>query len=325
MAGARVQALGGANVRGVRRGGLLLRAVRWAVAEHRRRPADLLHGLWADEAGAVAVAAGRLLGVPAVVSLMGGELAALHDIGYGGRLSRLGRRLQPLTLRGAAAVTVGSTSLERLAAPYVPAGRLARLPLGVDTELFRPAPGARAPLEGGVRLLYPASLTPVKGHLTLLRALAVVAGRLPDVHLHLVGDGPLRSELAREAEALGVGRCVTFHDAVPHDRLPGYYRAADLVVCSSRYESQGMVALEAAACGCPVVGTAVGILPELPGASVVPVGDVPALAEAIIFSVSDRAALAERGRTSLKAVRAELRLERTVDRLWALYRQVLDA
>jgi glycosyltransferase involved in cell wall biosynthesis len=328
VAGASVHALGGANARGLRRAQLLLRALRWTVAEHRRRPADLLHGLWADEAGAVAVAAGRLLGVPAIVSLMGGELVALSDIGYGGRLSRLGRRLVPRALRHATRVTVGSASLHRLAAPHVPAGRLARLPLGVDTALFRPGPppARSVPLtEGAVRLLSVASLTPVKDQAMLLRALARVAGRVPDVHLHLVGAGPLRSGLIREAEALGVAPRVTFHGAVPYDRLPDYYRAADLLVLSSRYESQAMVAVEAAACGCPVVGTSVGVLPELPGAGVVPVGDGAALAEAIIAAVSDRGTLAARGQAGLEAVRAAFGLEGAVDRLCALYRELVDA
>ena len=211
----------------------------------------MLHGLWADEAGAVAVAAARLLRVPSVVSLMGGELVAFPDIGYGGRLSRLGRRLLPRTLRGASRVTVGSESLRRLAAQHVPRERLARLPLGVDTSLFRPGPplpGGGPLFQGAVRLLCVASLTPVKDHATLLRALARVARDVPDVHLHLVGDGQLRSELGQQAEELGVAPRVTFHGAVPHDRLPDCYRAADLLVCSSRYESQAMVGLEAAAC-----------------------------------------------------------------------------
>jgi glycosyltransferase involved in cell wall biosynthesis len=116
---------------------------------------------------------------------------------------------------------------------------------------------------------------------------------------------------------------VTFHGAIPHDRLPDYYRAADLLVVSSRYESQGMVALEAAACGCPVMGTAVGLLPELPGVYVVPVGDAGALARAIVAALSDRGALAGRADASLEAVRAGFRLEQTVDDLCGLYRQVL--
>jgi glycosyltransferase involved in cell wall biosynthesis len=165
------------------------------------------------------------------------------------------------------------------------------------------------------------SLTPVKDHATLLDALA----RVPDAELHLVGDGPLRSALSRKAAELGLSARVTFHGSVPHDRLPEHYRAADLLVVSSRYESQAMVALEAAACGCPVVGTAVGVLPELPGAAVVPVGDADALTDAIVAAVSDPAALAARARASLSAVRAEFTLERRVDDLCELYEQVLVA
>lgn len=325
VAGTTVHALGGANARGRRRAHLLARALGWTIAEHRRSPVDLLHGLWADEAGAVAVACGRLLRVPALVSLMGGELAALGDIGYGGQLGRLGRRVLPHTLRHAARVTVGSASLHRLAAPHVAPDRVVRLPLGVDTRLFRPGTARAEPLrEGAVRLLSVASLTPVKDHATLLHALVRVVAHVPTIHLHLLGDGPLRTDLSRQAEALGVAGHLTFHGAVSHERLPDYYRAADLLVLSSRYESQAMTALEGAACACPVVGTSVGVLPELPGALVVPVGDAAALAETIVASVSDPGTLAARGRASFEAVRAEFPLERTVDRLCALYRRVLD-
>jgi glycosyltransferase involved in cell wall biosynthesis len=281
--GVRVHALGGANVRGARRVALLLRAIRWA----RGRPADVVHGLFADEAGAVAVATG----VRAVVSVLGGELVALEDIGYGGLRSRIGRRLLPVTLHRADRVTAGSAAVERLVAPYAEAERL---PLGVDTGLFRPE-GPRAPIDG---LLCVASLTPVKGHDALLRALAVV----PGAHLHLVGDGPLRGELERAAKGLAV----TFHGHVAHQRLPEYYRAADLLVVPSRYESQCMVALEALACGCPVAGTEVGLLPELPGVTVVPAA---------------RLADAMRGPGSA-SLPDEYRLERTVERILELYREV---
>jgi glycosyltransferase involved in cell wall biosynthesis len=327
-AGASVHALGGANVRGVRRASLLLSALRWVLAEHRRRPIDLLHGLWADEGGAVAVAAARLLRVPAVVSLMGGELLALRDIGYGAGLSRLGRRLVSASVRNSARVTVGSSQLERLAAPRVPAARLVLLPLGVDATLFHPDGRATGPAllqSGEVRLLSVGSLTAVKDQATLLAAFEIVVGRIPGAHLHVVGDGPLRRELELRAEALGVTPRVSFHGAVAHDRLPALYRAADVLVVSSRYESQCMSALEAAACGCAVVGTAVGMLPDLPGASVVSVGKSAALAEAVIAAVSEPEALASRARANLEAVHAEFALERMVDRLCSLYHEVLAA
>src|SRR5262245_50711825 len=107
---ATVHAFGGALVGGAGRAALLGRALAEISAQARRRPFDVLHGLWADEPGFLAVAAGRLLGTPAVVSLLGGELIAMPDIGYGGELSRINRWLIRPARRGAARVTAGAGS-----------------------------------------------------------------------------------------------------------------------------------------------------------------------------------------------------------------------
>jgi len=87
--------------------------------------------------------------------------------------------------------------------------------------------------------------------------------------------------------------------------------------------SMVLVALEAAACGCPVVGTAVGVLPELPGSRTVPVGDATALAGAIEAALSDRDSLVVGAQAGLEAVRRRFGLEPAVDLLCSLYRQVL--
>jgi glycosyltransferase involved in cell wall biosynthesis len=299
-----------------------------------------MHGLWADEPGFVAVTAGRLLGVPAVVSLLGGELVGLRDIDYGGQLSRANRLLTAQALRRAARVTAGSQSLRALARAWVDPARLVTQPLGVDTTLFTPAPpssSCAAPLASpsGFALLHVASLAPVKDQAVLLRALAVVASETPEVHLHIVGDGPLRAALAAQAEALGLAAHVTFHGAIAHERLPDFYRAADLFVLSSRYESQSMVALEAGACGCPVVGTAVGLLPELlaqpagaddralAGENIVPIGDPAALAQAIVRLVRQPTERIEAGRTLQHRVAADYSLTNSTQRLLTLYAALL--
>lgn len=134
--GATVHALGGATAGGLRRLPLLARALAAIARQHRRAPFDVLHGLWADEPGFLAVLAGRLLGAPTVVSLLGGELVGFADIDYGGQLSRVNRWLTGQALRRAQRVTVGSATLHALAAGLVNADRLATLPLGVDTALF---------------------------------------------------------------------------------------------------------------------------------------------------------------------------------------------
>ncbi|MGH2542384.1 MAG: glycosyltransferase, partial [Ardenticatenaceae bacterium] len=254
--GATVYSFGGAEVAGVRRIPLLVRALWGIMREGRHSRFDIIHGLWADEPGLLAVLAGRLLGVPALVSLLGGELEQMAEINYGHQLSRAGRRMIAFSLQRAACVTVGSRHLLQRALAYVQPERLVEMPLGVATTCFYPGPSTEAtPLQGEIKLLHVASLVPVKDQAVLLRALAGVIVKQPGVHLHIVGSGPLRVELERLATDLGVAARVTFHGEVGHERLPGYYRAADLFVLSSRYESQGMVALEAAACGLPIIGT----------------------------------------------------------------------
>jgi glycosyltransferase involved in cell wall biosynthesis len=279
--GATVHAFGGGKAAGARRAPLLAAVLAAIAREARRAPFDLFHALWADEAGFVAVTAGRLLDTPVVVSLMGGELVGMPGIGYGHQLSRAGRWMIKRALRGADSITVGSTFLYHLAIPHVARERLEVMPLGVDTSLFKPSSRGRP--SGSQAILHVASLSPVKNHDLLMRAFALVAAELPDAHLHLVGEGPLRRPLARLANALDIPERITFHGAISHDCLPHYYHTADLCVLPSLYESQGMVTLEAAASARATVGTPVGLLPELvPAECLALLGDRSEFASRII-------------------------------------------
>jgi len=322
---ARVHPLGGGTLRGPRRAALLGRAVGAIGREHRRAPFDLLHAFWADESGLVAVVCARGLGIPAIVSLAGGELVGFPDIDYGGQLHWSSRLMTGLALRGAARVTVGSTYLRRLAAPRLPAERLAHLPLGVDPDLFHPNGDRDDPPFDPTRVnvLHVASLVPVKAQADLLDAFARAARVEPRLALHVVGDGPLRPILVTRARVLGIAEDVTFHGAMAHERLPAYYRAADLAALTSRHEAQGLVVLEAAACGCTTVGTAVGILPDLGTAAraVLP-GDIVGLAREIAALATDSDLRRELGAASVRTVRRDYTLERTVDALERLYRDV---
>ncbi|HNB51962.1 MAG TPA: glycosyltransferase, partial [Anaerolineales bacterium] len=273
--GATVHALGGAARAGVARIPLLFRALTAILGEARREPFDLLHAFWADEPGFLAVLAGGMLQIPRVATLMGGELVGLRDIGYGGQLSTINTALTGYALRGASAVTAGSAYLAQIAKTQYPEVPVQVLPLGVDTNLFRPSTGDTPPLfpPNQTHLLHAASLVPVKDQTTILHAFARVLQPYPNTHLHLLGDGPLRPMLEHLTQELGISSRLTFHGLRPHHETPAFYESADLCVLSSRFESQGMVVLEAAACGVTTVGTAVGILPEIvPPEQVVPVG-----------------------------------------------------
>jgi glycosyltransferase involved in cell wall biosynthesis len=90
-----------------------------------------------------------------------------------------------------------------------------------------------------------------------------VTARLPGVRLVLAGAGPLLPALQARAAGLGIDDRVHFAGQVDHDALPDLLRSASIYVQTSRHEAQGMALLEAAACGLPVVGTPVGVLPEV--------------------------------------------------------------
>jgi D-inositol-3-phosphate glycosyltransferase len=142
---------------------------------------------------------------------------------------------------------------------------------GVDRAFFSPGDraGARwaASLPDAPTILFVGRIQPLKGLDVAIAALAEV--QHPDARLVVVGgasgaDGD--AELARVralADELGVADRITWVDPQPHHLLSSYYRAADVVVVPSRSESFGLVALEAAACGIPVVASAVGGLSRL--------------------------------------------------------------
>jgi len=169
---------------------------------------------------------------------------------------------------------LASTSAEReqLATHYgaVPE-RIEVVPPGVDHAVFFPADGndakARLGLDDRPVLLFAGRIQPLKGVGLAVQCLAELDD--PDATLLVVGgpsgaDG--HEELARVcalAHDLGVAGNVKFVPPQPHTMLADYYRAADVCIVPSRAESFGLVALEAAACGTPVVAASVGGLRSL--------------------------------------------------------------
>lgn len=234
--------------------------VRRVLAEHRQRPFNLLHAFWADEPGLVATVAGRLMQRPSLVSLGGGELVYLPNIGYGTQRSLMRRGIIRLALRLASGVTAGSPYQLAQTAVFVPLAHKRHLvPLGVDTTQFQPA--ATPPTQP--TLVQAASLVSVKNQALLLRVLARVRQQIPQVRLILAGEGPLAAELRAQAADLGLSEAIVWRQKVAYEAMTAVYQAAHLYVQTSWHESQGMAVLEAMACGLPVVGTPVGVVREV--------------------------------------------------------------
>ena len=143
--------------------------------------------------------------------------------------------------------------------------RIHTIPCGIDLDLFRPRDTVAARRQLGLPedipiLLWVGRLEKLKGVDILVSAVAQLDH--PDVKLLIVGGderaADLRAELMAQAEREGVASRIEFTGAVAHDDLPAYYSAADIVVVPSYYKSFGLVAIEAMACGTPVVASRVG-------------------------------------------------------------------
>jgi D-inositol-3-phosphate glycosyltransferase len=156
--------------------------------------------------------------------------------------------------------------------------KLVVIPPGVDVCHFYPIPADEAKMYVGLKpsdrmVLYVGRIEPLKGVDTLIQAMSCLQWKEErPVHLAIIGGDPAASPREMSAEMarlqklcddLSVGQTVVFLGKRDQDKLPYYYSAAELVVMPSHYESFGMVALEAMACGTPVVASEVGGLAYL--------------------------------------------------------------
>lgn len=233
----------------------LARVVRKEVA---RFQPDVILSAWAYPDGTAAVALGRALGVPVVVRTMGSDINHVAQ--------RPGRRFQiRWALRRAGRVVAVSRALaDRIGDLGVPRERIAIIPTGVDRSVFHPVDRRHARqalgLSDGPVVLVPARLSPEKGLVHLMEAMSLSRQRCPATLL-LVGDGSQRRLLENEAAQRRLN--VRFEGFQAEARMPLYYAAADVVCLPSLEEGWPDVLMESFACGCPVVATHVGGVPDI--------------------------------------------------------------
>jgi len=228
--------------------------------------------------------------------------------------------LEKLGLVSADLVLVNSAAVEKeIRAHDLPIRRVDVVPNGVDLEAFRPADDW--PNDGGY-ILFVGRLVPQKGVTFLLQALSVVLQRCPDTRLIVAGDGELDLFLKRIARHLGIPHRVTFVDWKTGPDLVELYQQAKLVVVPSCYEPFGIVALEAMACGRPVIASRTGGLVEIVDDGVngflVEVGNYLQLAQRMAMLIQDD----ERRRTMGEAARrraAEFSWRKAGERTLELY------
>jgi glycosyltransferase involved in cell wall biosynthesis len=210
--------------------------------------------------------------------------------------TQVARRLQRI-------ITVSENSFKDIVHDHkVDPARMAVVPVGVDIELFKPLPDV-AVVPG--RLVTTASAdVAMKGLKFLLEAVAKLRTERDDVHLVVIGKRKPGGASDATIKRLGLEDHVEFVTGVEEQRIIELYSEAEMAVVPSLYEGFSLPAIEAMACGTPLVGTTGGAVPEVIGkdgdtAMVVPPGDSEALAAKIRWALEQpdlRGTIGARGR-----------------------------
>jgi glycosyltransferase involved in cell wall biosynthesis len=203
------------------------------------------------------------------------------------------------------------------------------IPNGIDLGRFSKC-DSRFLLDGDPAILYLGLLSRMKGVPVLIEALDKLRSALPNVKLHLVGDGWPRSMRYIEflLKSRGIVDYVIFHGLAQASSVPCYFKSADVCVIPSRYEGFGITVLEAMASGIPVVASDIGSFREIVSDGKDGVlfksGDADALSKAILTLYEDSSLSTRLSETALKTVR-KYSWEAIAAEYSSLYRRLCSA
>jgi glycosyltransferase involved in cell wall biosynthesis len=257
--------------------------VRRAIRRHRAEFVYARHALF-DFAPALAA---RTLGVPVVLEVNASYSSPVYQALEQIRLRRLARICEGVSVRLATLVVAVSTPLRDILLAVTPgATHVIAIPNGANPVRFRPAAGGVAELR---RTLAPDAAL-VVGWCGILRRwhglelLIDAAGRTPELHVVIIGDGPDRGRVEGLVRERGLFDRTVFTGRVPHDRMPDYLGTLDIAVAADDRTgfASPMKVLEYMAAGCAVVA------PRLPGVQDIVDDGV----DGLLFTPGDAASLA---------------------------------
>jgi glycosyltransferase involved in cell wall biosynthesis len=252
------------------------------IFDHFRRRYSLVHAFWAYPAGLLSVIISKLVRIPCMVTIQGGEGARIPSIAYGNMINPVVRKLTLWTCRHATCLT----SISHFLANEIRRHGLKRndiivIPFGPDINTFQRTNKLQGPT---LKIIHVANLTEVKDQATLLQAFKLISDK-QSAALRIVGGGSLKETLVSLSHELNLTNHVSFLDAIPQSELPLHYDWADMMLHTSLHEGQSGVVVEAMASEVVVCGTRVGIMADLESTNscaVVDIGDYRALSEMVL-------------------------------------------
>lgn len=263
----------------------------------------------------------RLRFTPTIVSVWGADIMDFPS-------NRLFRALIKRVLHQATHITATSNLLKKVVLQLTPDSdrKITVIPFGVivPPEIVRP------PLSPPVKVCFLKTHRPKYGPDILLRALAQVKEVVPEITLSIAGEGGLTQRLKQMTSELNLGENVRFVGFVPNPEVYTFLRQHHIMVMPSVMDSEsfGVAALEASACGRPVIASNVGGVPEvvLDGTTgiLVPPKDPDKLAKAIIKLAQDVEVREKMGRAGYEFVKQRYSWERSLDMMCDLYERLIN-
>lgn len=288
------------------------------VRDHILRRFHLIHCLSTFPTGFCGIILSRILRIPVVVSLDGAEATSIPEIGFGDLLKPKRRALNRWVINNADAVIVLTDfALDQVRKNLNIGREIHVIPRGIDTQRFEYAEKA---VQTPLRILSVGYLSPVKDPDTLLKAFRKLDKMIDCILIH-IGEDFLNGQVQDSLPNSDLSGKVSFTGLIPYDLLPAFYARADVLLLTSRYESQGVVVNEAMACGVLVCGTHVGLMADLSNKCCMTVkpGDHEMLAQTVADIMQKPDEMARLRRNALSWC-----LEHDVDWTAKKYREIYD-
>jgi glycosyltransferase involved in cell wall biosynthesis len=293
----------------------------------RRHRIELVHAHWFIPQGFVAALSNLIKPLPLIVTGHGGDVLATRG--------KFRKSLVRFAAKRADVCTVNSRAMSD-EAQRLTGCEMRTIPMGVDQSKFRVPSGSNAVRKHEdefPKLLFVGRLVEKKGVKYLIKAMPELIKSYPEATLTIVGDGPEKPELERLSLGLGVSSQTRFTGSVPNDSLHEYYGSSDIFAAPSIVgadgdsEALGVVILEAAASGVPIVATNVGGIPDIieHGVSGLLVGQKNPyeLAQAIVY-LADHNNLRQKFSVNARQhIESNFSWDSVVDRFDAVYRELL--
>lgn len=292
--------------------GIFPKSVRFAF-EMQQLGIDHVHAHFANHPAVAALIVRRLTGIP------------FSFTAHGSDLHKDRRMLAAKVAAAEFAVTVSDFNREVMVEECGERSRskIHVVHCGVDLDFFSPSEGPRD--RAGFEIVCVASFEEVKGHRFLIDACRILRDREVAFRCHLIGDGPLRQDVAMQIDGANLGDQVVVHGGLPRAQVAARLASADAAVLASHPTREGkregipVALMEAMASALPVVATAITGIPELVEDGVtgilVPSGDPAPLANALHRLAADPALGIQMGRAGRAKVEREFSLHGTAERL----------